>query len=527
MSRRALRLCLASLWLIDGVLQVQAFMFGRGLGRMVAETAQGNPAVVAATAGWSARFIGAHGALATTVIAVTEIVIGLGIAWRPAVRVALAASVAWSLGVWAIGEAFGGLLTPLANPAAGAPGAVLLYAVLAVVLWPGRGAGPTAGPALAWPARFRPAREQPARFRPALWAGLWLGLAVLWARLGIWSPGALRASAAAAAAGQPAWLEAADRGLAGALAGSGQVAEFALAGVFALIASAPAWPARPRRAVLGLAIAAATALWLAQGLGGVLTGMATDPNSGPLLALLALAYWPVTAGGPGTAAAAAPGSATSASSARTASYAPAAGQDLAPARAHPLAIRFRQAASGRDIDAMNVLMAVAMAAMLAGRFSPVPDGFWRITFAVAAAWFGGHAVRNWRLRASAGQHVTHLLSCGGMLVMLAAPGAGRGLAGPMSTMSGPAAAMLPVLAAGFAVAMAVSAVLVTDKLAATAAVPGAAVPGPASAGPARAGPARPGLAAFSGHRAAGCPRLRSSCQIAMGLVMSCMLIQML
>ena len=51
----------------------------------------------------------------------------------------------------------------------------------------------------------------------------------------------------------------------------------------------------PRRLVpviLVLAMVTAGALWLAQGLGGVLTGMATDPASGPLLALLALTCWP-------------------------------------------------------------------------------------------------------------------------------------------------------------------------------------------------------------------------------------------
>jgi hypothetical protein len=42
-----------------------------------------------------------------------------------------------------------------------------------------------------------------------------------------------------------------------------------------------------------LAIVVAVVIWLAQGLGGLFTGGATDPESGPLLALLALAFWPV------------------------------------------------------------------------------------------------------------------------------------------------------------------------------------------------------------------------------------------
>jgi hypothetical protein len=40
-----------------------------------------------------------------------------------------------------------------------------------------------------------------------------------------------------------------------------------------------------------MALAAIT--WVGQGFGGILTGQGTDPNSGPLLFLLALAYWPI------------------------------------------------------------------------------------------------------------------------------------------------------------------------------------------------------------------------------------------
>ena len=44
-----------------------------------------------------------------------------------------------------------------------------------------------------------------------------------------------------------------------------------------------------------LAVVLAAAVWLAQGMGELYTGMATDPESGPLLALLALAFWPAGA----------------------------------------------------------------------------------------------------------------------------------------------------------------------------------------------------------------------------------------
>jgi hypothetical protein len=41
-----------------------------------------------------------------------------------------------------------------------------------------------------------------------------------------------------------------------------------------------------------LAVVVAMAIWSAEALGGILTGSGTDPDSGPLFALLAVAYWP-------------------------------------------------------------------------------------------------------------------------------------------------------------------------------------------------------------------------------------------
>ncbi len=45
-------------------------------------------------------------------------------------------------------------------------------------------------------------------------------------------------------------------------------------------------PALIVAAVLGLLF------WLAEGLGGIFTGQGTDPNTGPLLILLAACFWP-------------------------------------------------------------------------------------------------------------------------------------------------------------------------------------------------------------------------------------------
>ena len=54
-TRRRLQLALAAIWLLDAVLQFQAFMFSHSFPRMLAEAAHGNPAVIADPITWSAR----------------------------------------------------------------------------------------------------------------------------------------------------------------------------------------------------------------------------------------------------------------------------------------------------------------------------------------------------------------------------------------------------------------------------------------------------------------------------------------
>src|SRR5579872_2130317 len=135
-ARRALQLALAAIWLIDGVLQFQGFMFTKGFSQMIGGTADGNPALVAKPITWNATLVDHHMVLLNAICATIQLLLGLGIAFRPAVRVALTASVLWSLGVWWFGEGLGGVLSGAASPLNGAPGAVIIYALLAVLLWP-------------------------------------------------------------------------------------------------------------------------------------------------------------------------------------------------------------------------------------------------------------------------------------------------------------------------------------------------------------------------------------------------------
>jgi hypothetical protein len=61
--RRRLQLVLAGIWLLDAVLQFQAFMFSKGFSQMLGATAAGNPAVIAGPVNWSAKIIAGHGTL--------------------------------------------------------------------------------------------------------------------------------------------------------------------------------------------------------------------------------------------------------------------------------------------------------------------------------------------------------------------------------------------------------------------------------------------------------------------------------
>ena len=199
-------------------------------------------------------------------------------------RAALAASVAWSLGVWWFGEGLGGVLAGTASPVNGAPGAVILYALLAVLLWPG---------ARARTAPFVAAQAVGARAARALWLVLWLSLAWFAVTPANRAPQALHDMISGMADGQPGWLAAVERNAAALVAGQGLAASIVLAAALGLIAVGVYLPRPAARAALVLAMVVAAVIWVVgEAFGMILAGGATDPNSGLLLILLALAYWP-------------------------------------------------------------------------------------------------------------------------------------------------------------------------------------------------------------------------------------------
>ncbi len=103
---------------------------------MLARMASGNPSVIARLITWDATLVEHHLVLINTLFATIQLLIGLGIAFRPTLRPALAPPSTWALGVWWFGERLGEMLNGVESSLNGAPGAVIIYALLAVLLWP-------------------------------------------------------------------------------------------------------------------------------------------------------------------------------------------------------------------------------------------------------------------------------------------------------------------------------------------------------------------------------------------------------
>jgi hypothetical protein len=164
----------------------------------------------------------------------------------------------------------------------GAPGAVIIYALLAVLLWP-------AEPNGAFPAA-RPLGVRAARLA---WLALWGSLAYFAVQSANRTAQGLHNMVSGMAADEPGWLASLDRDAASLLAGHGTVTSVVLAVVLAVVAAGVFGPTPAARAAVVVAIVVALAIWVVgENFGGILSGSGTDPNSGPLLVLLAIAYWP-------------------------------------------------------------------------------------------------------------------------------------------------------------------------------------------------------------------------------------------
>ena len=335
------------------------------------------------------------------------------------------------------------------------------------------------------------------------------------------------------------------------------MASIVLAVALAVVAVGPCLPTRLARAALVLAIVLAVVIWLAEGLGGLFTGGGTDPNSGPLLALLAVAFWPAA---PSSAAPTPPYSVPPLPHRKEPDMGgPAWLTDIfagvmitvaAYCASRLVVARWWRRPTDVDSDGMHVVMGVAMAGMLVTglRFGPV--GLWEAVFAAAACWFGW---RFMRVRRGAAAEPVALSAAGpapgrvrrDALHVPRAAGGGRRGQGRRWAGWARSGARFSVLALALALFMFGYVVRVSDRLTAHApalavavagAVPAANPPEAPGAlmtatGPESAKTASPGGCAGAAPRCHAssylAPRCAAMCKIAMGITMGYMLILML
>jgi hypothetical protein len=282
-SRRTLQYALGVLWLLDGCLQLQPFMFTRGFARQViAPAAAGQPFFVAGPVHWNAHLIALHPALFNVFFAGAQLALGVGFLIPRFCRWAIVGSVAWAAGVWYLGEGLGGVAGGHMTALLGAPGAALLYLVLALASWP---SAPRSEDRLAAVSKVRP----PGWVGPA-WAILWIGFAVLDLLPGNATSSALAVDLTTEATGVPSWLSGFDRWLAGGVHNLGPGIALLLVGTELAIGLLSLGRGPIRSLAIWSGITLAALYWAAgQSFGQLFDGQATDPSTGPLLMLFGLA----------------------------------------------------------------------------------------------------------------------------------------------------------------------------------------------------------------------------------------------
>jgi hypothetical protein len=156
--------------------------------------------------------------------------------------------------------------------------------VLAVLLWPSRGPN----------APFVAARTVGPKTARVVWVAVWLLLALLTLVGQGRSPQSLHDVVAKTSAGQPGWLLRIDRWSEAVLLHDGTTVAILFASFCIVVAVCVYLHPTVTQVVLVVAMTVVAFVWVGiQNVGGDLAGGATDPNSGLLVLLFALAYWPL------------------------------------------------------------------------------------------------------------------------------------------------------------------------------------------------------------------------------------------
>ena len=297
LSRKALQRILGVLWLIDGLLQLQPQMFTMNMvNGIMKPMLQGQPGLFEPSLQFIVTQTTLHLTTVNLVIAIVQVCLGLGFLLLPDrwVKELVIASIVWALIVWYGGEGMNMLFTGTASILTGAPGAVLLYPLLGLAVYPRKKS------TVASRGATRKAGDDGLLSREHLrWilSGFWIFAALLQLQPNWWQPGQI-SGAIGAMVGQgglnTVLVDPMLQQLSNATANIEIPLNIALIVVFlALGISLAVVRQEQLRPFLIASIVMSVVFWYcSQAFGMILTGMATDFNSGLLVVVMALAVWP-------------------------------------------------------------------------------------------------------------------------------------------------------------------------------------------------------------------------------------------
>ncbi|MGP0029041.1 MAG: hypothetical protein ACLPVF_00880 [Acidimicrobiales bacterium] len=297
-TQRVLQIVLGLFWLLDAGLQFQPYMFGRGFtSTYLLANAQGQPDVIRWIITNVGNFVGPHVAVWNTFFALIQVAIGGGLLFRRTVRPALFVSFFWAFGVWFFGEGLGMIFTGSATALTGAPGSVFMYGLIGLMAWP-RKASPTTevnepGDRAVGLASSAAGQGIGGAVTPlAVWSGFWALAAVLFLLPVNRTETSVSSAISGMSAGEPGGYAHFLTHFGNHFGSVGVQTAWLLAIASLVVGLGPLLARRPN-IFLFFGGLLATFFWITgQGFGGVFTGSGTDPNTGPLVILLALAMVP-------------------------------------------------------------------------------------------------------------------------------------------------------------------------------------------------------------------------------------------
>lgn len=297
LSRKALQLILGVLWLIDGLLQLQPQMFTMNMvNGIMKPMLQGQPGLFEPSLQFIVTQTTLHLTEINLLIAIVQILLGIGFLFFSGewVKWLVFTSIVWALIVWYGGEGMNMLLTGTASILTGAPGAVLLYPLLGFAVIP----------------RQQPEVDAKGMTRKKSDDGLLSRKYLRWVLAGFWCFAALLQL-------QPYWWQQGQISQAiGSMIGQGGLNSVLVDPVLQQISDATANLEIPLnialivifltigiglaivkdehvRPILIASIVVSIVFWyFSEAFGMILTGMATDFNSGLLVVVITLACWP-------------------------------------------------------------------------------------------------------------------------------------------------------------------------------------------------------------------------------------------